>query len=171
MRGLCLRRPQLSRRIDRNRSRLWVIRIDVSVSPAQGPIMTTEGSPARIFGAITLSEQHGQGRIVNLAFLICIGLWLVPGIVLWVLSRRLRSSSGDQTARWASVRTLAIGWFIAPSVVSGGFAAIPAPASVALFTSVFAQHAVLWNVLLISLGSLLVCSLLAFTVIYVRQRP
>jgi hypothetical protein len=102
----------------------------------------------------------------------CILLWLVPSVLIWMFSRWLRTTSPPgEVASWAFVRGVAVGCFIAPSIVSGGYAAMPAPAVLGLLTSVFAQHVVLWDQFLISFGSLVLCSLIAFVIIYATAKP
>jgi hypothetical protein len=102
---------------------------------------------------------------------ICICLWLVPSVLLWMFSRWLRSTSPPgEVASWAFVRGVAVGYFISPSIVSGGYAAVPAPAVLALLASVSVQNGIDWVLFLISLGSLVVCSLIAFAIIYASAK-
>jgi hypothetical protein len=62
---------------------------------------------------------------------------------------------------------VAVGWLIAPSIVSGGYAVMPAPAGLALLNSVSLQQMRIdWVQLLISFGSLALCSLIAFGIIF-----
>jgi len=102
---------------------------------------------------------------------LCICLWLVPSVLLWMFSRWLRSTSPPgEVASWAFVRGVAVGCLIAPSIVSGGYEAVPAPAVLGVLTSVFAQQVVLWDQFFISLASLLLCSLIAFAIIYASAK-
>jgi hypothetical protein len=103
---------------------------------------------------------------------LCILLWLVPSVLIWVFSRWLRTTSPPgEVASWAFIRGIAVGCLIAPSLVSGGMAVVPAPAVIGLLTSVFAQHVVLWDQFVMSLGSLVACSLVAFVIIYATAKP
>lgn len=103
----------------------------------------------------------------RLIVLFCICVWLLPSILLWKFANWLRSTAGPgEVASWAFFRGVAIGCLVAPSIVSGGYAAVPAPAVIALLASVFAQHIILWGQFFMSLGSLVVCSLIAFAIMY-----
>jgi hypothetical protein len=103
--------------------------------------------------------------------IICIFFWLGTSSAVWLLSNRLRSTAPPGIiALWCFVRGAAVGCLASPSIVAGGMVAVPAPALIGILTSVFAQHRVLWDLFFISTGSLIVCSLIAFGIIYARAR-
>ena len=107
----------------------------------------------------------------TLIIIFCICVWLLPSILLWMFSNRVRSTSrSGKLASWAFVRGVAIGWLVAPSVVNGGMAVVPAPAVIGLLTSVFAQHIILWDQFFVSVGSLVVCSLIVYAIIFASAK-
>jgi hypothetical protein len=107
----------------------------------------------------------------TLILLLCAILWFVPCPVLWACSKKLRASFPKWRALFSVVRSLAIASLFAPSVIHGGMAVVPAPASVALVASLMATHSPMWDMFWLSFGSLTVCSAVIFLFVYFGGRP
>ena len=101
--------------------------------------------------------------------ILCLCILFLPPIGLWKFAKWLRSTSapGD-VAYWAFAKGAAIGWLLAPSILHGGYAIMPAPAAIAIFAAIGPNgHAGLF---LLSFGSLAACSLIAFAVVYATAK-